>query len=148
MNRRLLFLNLLLLAAVAGLVWTVRVRWIDAQNRERAMLQRSVPPRPIVPLQPVALPAPARPTEYVNVAQQMLFSRDRNPNVEVLPPPPPPPPKPVPPLPAVHGSMSAFGDHVVLLSLNGSQPKGYRQGDKIGEFKILEFDSEKIKFEW
>jgi hypothetical protein len=148
MNRRLLFLNLILLVAVAALVWAVRTRWTEAQNRERAVLQRRAVAQPTVPPQALPPPTPAQPTAYVNVAQQMLFSSDRNPNVILPPPPPPAPEKKMPPLPAVHGSINAFGEHAVLLSLNNAQPKTFRAGQTIGEFKIVDLDAEKIKFEW
>src|SRR5262249_35470380 len=58
------------------------------------------------------------------------------------------PEKKMPPLPSVYGSINAFGEHAVLLSLNNAQPKTFRVGQTIGEFKILELDAEKIKFEW
>ena len=148
MNRKLIFLNLLLVALVGTLGWVLRVRWLAAQQRESEVLRRYVPPRVVIPLQPVAAVAPAQPTQYIQVAQQTLFSKDRNPNVEI-PPPPAPPPRPVmPPLPSVHGTMNLFGDHVVILS-NGQIPqKSFRPGDQIGVFKIVKFDSEKITFEW
>jgi hypothetical protein len=148
MNRKLVLLNLALLALVATLVWVLRVRWLEAQQRESEVLRRSVPARPTIPLQPVAPVAYARPTEYIQVAQQTLFSKDRNPNVEIPPPPTPPPPPPMPPLPAVHGTMNLFGDHVVILSSGQVPQKSFRTGDKVGQFKIVSFDNEKITLEW
>ena len=148
MNRKLILLNLALLALVATLGWVLRVHWLEAQQRENEVLRRSVAARPTIPLQPVAAVTPARPTEYIQVAQQTLFSKDRNPNVEI-PPPPAPPPKPqMPPLPAVHGTMNLFGDHVVILSNGQITQKSYRPGDRIGPFKIASFDNEKIAFDW
>jgi hypothetical protein len=148
MNRKLVLLNLALLALVATLVWVLRVRWQETQQRESEVLRRSVPVRATIPLQPVAPVAPARPTEYIQVAQQTLFSKDRNPNIEVPPPPTPPPPPPMPPLPAVHGTMNLFGDHVVILSSGQIAQKSFRTGDQIGQFKIVSFDNEKITLEW
>jgi hypothetical protein len=87
--------------------------------------------------------------EYIGVAQQFLFSKDRNPNVEPPPPPaPPPPPPPMPPLPDVHGVMNMFGDHVVILSSTKDKQKSYRAGDQVGVFKLVSFDNENIVFDW
>jgi hypothetical protein len=80
------------------------------------------------------------------VAQKMLFSKDRNPNVPIEPPPPPPPKPKMPALPVYYGQIG-LGDPVVLLSMGGEQ-QSYHVGDKIGPFKVLAFDAETIAFEW
>jgi hypothetical protein len=86
--------------------------------------------------------------EYLEVAQKMLFSKDRNPNVILPPPPAPPPEPPMPPLPAYHGQM-AIGDPVVFLSVgaNGAQ-KSYKTGEKVGDFEVVSFDRDKITLAW
>src|SRR5262249_47742245 len=88
------------------------------------------------------------PGEYNDVAQKMLFAKDRNPNVVIAPPPPPPPPPPMPALPTYFGQM-AIGEPVVLLAAapNGEQ-KSYRAGEDVGKFKLLAFNQETITFEW
>ena len=53
----------------------------------------------------------------------------------------------MPALPRYHGQM-AIGDPVAILSTATSTQKGYRVGETVGEFKLLAFDREKIKFEW
>src|SRR5258708_34166687 len=141
MNRKLVLLNLSLRARVGTLVWSLRVHYREAKQRGRETLQPPARARALAVLPPVIAPAPAYPTEYIAVAQQMLFSKDRNPNVPVEVPPPPPPPPPMPALPEAYGVMNLFGDHVVILSLGKTARKSYRTGDSIGPFKILRFDA-------
>jgi hypothetical protein len=146
MNRRILLLNLILLAL---LVWSgteLRRRWIEARRHEAEVLAKAPAPLPVVPPPSPAPVAPVTAADYINVAQRTLFSEDRNPNVviEVEPPKPEPP---VPPMPVYHGQMS-LGTPVILLSAEGSPQKGYAAGDDIGEFKILAFDRERITFGW
>jgi hypothetical protein len=148
-NRRLLLLDVVLLLFAAGLVWLLRERYLDARAKEKAVLAKKVTPKPV--LAP-PLPGPLRltpPADYVDVAQRMLFSRDRNPNVPVEAPPKPPPEPPMPALPIYHGQM-AIGEPIAILSLpsQAATQKGYHAGDKIGEFKLIAFDSEKIELEW
>jgi hypothetical protein len=97
------------------------------------------------------VPAPARATaaaDYLAVAQNTLFAKDRNPTVviEVPPPPKPEPEPPLPELPTYFGQM-AIGEPVVFLSLKNEQ-KSYRAGDEVGEFRLVAFDRETITLEW
>lgn len=148
MNRKIVVLNIVLLALLVWLGVQLRARWMDAKAREQAALSRT--PQPGQPLPPPPVPGvePASPAAYIEVAQKTLFAKDRDPNVvlEVAPPPPPPPEPPVPPLPAYHGQM-AFGDPVIVLSAEGRQ-KSYHVGEKVGEFTIAAFDRETVTFEW
>jgi hypothetical protein len=148
MNRRLLILDLVLVLFAAGLVWLLRARYLEARAHEVAVLSQKVPPKPV--LAPPS-PQPVRgsvPAEYADVAQRTLFSKDRNPNVVVEAPKPPPEPV-MPALPVYHGQM-AIGEPIALLSLanQAATQKGYHAGDKIGDFKLVAFDSDKIEFEW
>lgn len=150
MNRKVVLLNLALLALLALLGWQLRQHWAEAQAAEDAKL-REKPQPPAVTL-PAARSAPEVPVpaDYIDVAQRTLFSKDRDPNVIIEPPPPPPPPppeKPVPPLPSYHGQM-ILGDPSILLSLEGTGQKAYRAGEQIGDFKVVSFDRERIAFEW
>ena len=79
----------------------------------------------------------------------MLFSRDRNPNVPIEAPPKPPPEPPMPALPIYHGQM-AIGEPIAILSLpaQAATQKGYHAGDKVGDFKLVAFDADKIELEW
>jgi hypothetical protein len=102
---RLALLNLVLAALAAFGGWQLRLRWLEARAREAALERRQVK-APEAP--PVAAIPPAQPVTaitYSDVAQKMLFSRDRNPNVEIEVEPP----KPMPPLPVAYGVM-AFGN--------------------------------------
>ena len=147
MNRRLVLLNLALLALAGALVWTLRANWLAAKTRERAVLQRKVAAKAVMP--PPALPAvkAVAPAEYIDVAGKMLFSKDRNPTVVVEPPKPAPEPV-MPALPSYHGQM-AIGEPVVLLSMtaNAAQ-RSYHAGEQIGDFKLVSFDENRIAFEW
>ena len=147
MNRRLVLLNVALLALAGGLVWTLRTNWLAAKSRERAVLQRKVAAKPVLappPLPPVKAVAPA---EYIDVAGKMLFSKDRNPTVVVEAPKPVPEPV-MPALPNYHGQM-AIGEPVILLSAsaNGAQ-RSYHAGDQVGDFKLVSFDENRAAFEW
>jgi len=146
LNRRLVLLNLALLALAGALVWMLRADWSGAQAKERAVLARKVEPKKILP--PPSLPPvkPVTPAEYVDVAGKMLFAKDRNPTVVVEAPPAKPEP-PMPALPRYYGQM-AIGEPVALLSLPPAAQRGYRAGDTIGDFKLVSFDRDNIEFEW
>ena len=148
MNRKILFLDLVLLALAGWLSWALRLKWIELHQHEHTVLQlapdvqkRLMPPPP-VPM----FKAPAG-AEYNDAVQRTLFAQDRNPNVILPPPPPPPAPPPMPELPAYYGIM-AIGDPVVLLSLPRQGQKKYHAGEKVGPFKLVSFSREKITFDW
>ena len=147
MNRRLVLLNLALLALAGALVWTLRANWIEAKARERAVLQRKVAAKAV--LAPPALPTvkAVAPAEYIDVAGKMLFSQDRNPTVVVEPPKPAPEPV-MPALPSYHGQM-AFDEPVILLSASANTAqRSYHAGDQVGDFKLVSFDDSRVAFEW
>jgi hypothetical protein len=146
LNRRIVLLNLALVALAGALVWILRANWLEAQARERAVLQRKATPKPVLaPPTPPAVKA-AAPAEYIDVANKMLFSKDRNPTVVVEPPKPAPEPV-MPALPNYHGQM-AIGEPVILLSpANGAQ-RSYQAGDQVGDFKLVSFNQENVAFEW
>lgn len=146
MNRRIILLNLALLALVGALGWVLRSNWLEARARERAVLRRIVAPKAV--LAPPSLPGvpAAVPAEYIDVASKMLFSKDRNPTVVVEPPKPAPEPV-MPALPSYSGQM-AIGEPVIFLSPANNVQHGYHAGEKVGDFKLVSFDEEKITFEW
>lgn len=151
MNPRIVYLSAALLALAGLLGWRLRVRYLDAQAHERAVLNHAAHPRPVPPPPPAPVPAPIAPADYVDVAQKTLFSQDRNPNVVIEPapaPPPPPPPPPMPALPVYYGQMS-LGDPVVVLTTSKTpEQKSYRVGDTVGDFKLVAFDRDSITLEW
>src|SRR5579862_1449021 len=136
MNRKILALNLALLALLGTLGWMLRVHWRETRAQELATLakaaRRNAQLPPPAPLPPEAVV----PANYLEVAQKTLFSKDRNPNVIIEPPPPPPPPKPEeppPPRPEYYGQM-AIAEPVAFLSTEKGGQKGFHAGDKVGLF--------------
>ena len=81
MNRKILLLNLCLLALLASLGWMLRVRWLEARAKERAVLSQAPRHTELLPPPSPALPAPAVASEYQEVVAKTLFSKDRDPNV-------------------------------------------------------------------
>lgn len=150
MRRKLFALNVVLLVAAATLMYYLRTRWREAQVREQMVLLKKIEAAPAPPLVPEPKQQPVKAATYAEVAQKMLFSKDRNPTVIYDPPPPPPPPKPMPALPASRGLM-LFGDvppTIILVEKGSNVQKGYRPGETIGPFKIVSFDNKEITFEW
>jgi len=147
MNRKILALDLALVALAGAFAWQIRVRWVEGQARERAIFINAAHARAILPPPPLTALKTVTPIEYIDVAQKMLFAKDRNPNVPIEPPPPPPPKPKMPALPFYYGQMT-LGDPVVLLAESGEEQRGYRVGEKIGPFQVLAFDQERIAFEW
>jgi hypothetical protein len=145
-NRRIVILCVGLIAAAAALAWLAVSHWKQARMQQAAALKRPVTAKASPPPSIPAPSAAALPSEYFDVAQRTLFSQDRNPTVVIEPPPVKPEP-PLPPLPQYHGQM-AIGEPVALLSMGSGQQKGYRIGEKVGDFKLVSFDREKIAFEW
>jgi hypothetical protein len=148
MTRKIWLLNFALLTLCGVLGWQLRLRLIAGHSQQRQFL--SQPPRAGAVIPPAPLPplAPASPADYVEVAQKMLFSKDRNPNVIVQPPPHPPPPPPMPALPVYYGQM-ALGQPVVLLAVTPTtEQKSYHAGEDVGKFKVVAWDSESITLNW
>lgn len=144
MRGRLLLLNLLLLAGCIAAAMRLRAQMEAHERRQREFLRMTVAPPPAPVL---ALPAPPpqiSAAAYVEVAQKLLLSRDRNPDVviEVSAP------KPVPPLPRYYGVMN-FGDGPrVILAPEGKPQKTYVVGDEVGEFRLAAVEPSGLVFEW
>jgi hypothetical protein len=149
MNRKILALNLALLALLGTLGWMLRAHWRETRARELATLSKAARRIEVLPPPSPAPPEAAVPANYLEVAQKTLFSKDRNPNVivEVVPPPAPPPEEPTPPRPMYFGQMG-FGQPVALLSVEKGGQKGFHVGDEVGPFKLVAFNRETITFEW
>lgn len=147
MSRKLLFLNLALAAMAIWLGWLLRVRWLEGEAKDRAVFERAARAKALLPPPPLIVPQPVTPAQYIDVAQKMLFSKDRNPNVVIETPPPKPEP-PMPALPFYYGQMN-IGDPVVLLSVTSSaSQKSYHAGDKVGPFQVVKWDLDKITLAW
>jgi hypothetical protein len=150
-NRKLILLNLVLLSLAGWLFWMLRLKWVELHQHEHTVLALSPKGNRLYPPPPNPLSKPMSATDYNEVAQKDIFSKDRNPNVIEDPPPPPPPtppPPPMPDLPAYYGTMALFGDPVILLSLPKGPQRKYHAGDKVGPFKLISFDREKVVFDW
>lgn len=148
MKRKLLLLNLTLLALSVAAGVHLRREWIDARTREQEVLERRLRPVPAPRVAPLPAVEPVKAATYNEIAQKMLFSKDRNPIV-VVEAPPPPKPVPMPALPLFHGVVD-FGDGPMAIMSEG--PKGahrdYQPGDKVGAFKLVALNNEELVLEW
>lgn len=145
MKKKLLLLDMVLLALVIVLGQRVRERWLEARKREAAVLGqplKQLPPPPYAALAPLK---PVTAAEYNEVAQQMLFSADRNPTVIVEVAPPPPMPK----LPVFYGLVNmGSGPFAIMTAQPGGEHKHVRFGENIGDFKLVSVGREQIVLEW
>src|SRR6202007_478773 len=118
-------------------------REFDA-HKNAVLIKKTAIPAP--PPAPAATPTPSvTATSYLEIAQKMLWSRDRNSQVIVDPPKPPDPPKPLPPLPTVSGVMDiGDGPIVVMSEKQNATSRGVRPGDMIGEFKLVAVSGDAI----
>jgi hypothetical protein len=147
LNRKLLILDLVLVAALAWAGYQIRVEWLAARAREAAKLNQTLRPAP----PPAFTPLPQTPavlaSGYAQIAQKMLLDRSRNPTV-VIEVPPPPPPKPMPPLPSFHGAMNLGDGQIAVMSLGAGPYQEVRSGGKIGDFKLVDVNTRQITLEW
>src|SRR5512138_3283522 len=112
MKRKLILLNLVLLALVSLAAWRLRVNWLAGRAEEARVLHPPVKQAPPLALESLRSPGPAVAADYGDVAQRMLFDRERNPKVVVEVSAP----KPVPPLPVAYGLMDMGSGPLVILS--------------------------------
>lgn len=148
MTRKLMLLDLALVAVLAALAWQMRREWIDAHARPQALLSaqiKLVPPNRLTPLPKVA---PLAAISYAEVAQLNLLSRDRNPQVVIDVEPPKV--KPLPPFPVARGVLLWEGTPPTILLSTGrsGRQRAYRVGDQVGEWKIISLDNQYVTFEW
>lgn len=145
MRKKLLLLDLALLAAAAVGAAELRAKWQEARKREQVVLGKAVTPLPPPPYTPLAKVEPLVAADYGEVAQKMLFSADRNPTVvvEVAPP------KQMPALPLAYGVMD-FGDGpAAIMAVKAGQPTAeIREGQPIGEFTLLVIGPDELVLEW
>ena len=145
MRRNLIVLDLLLLALCALAAWRFldyRRERLAEQTRFLRQREAGLPP-PVVLLPPP--PPPASSSAYVEVAQKLILSPDRNPDaiIDVVAP------KPMPPLPRAYGAINfGEGPHVLLAEKAGARQHSYPIGGKIGEFKVLVISQLGVVFDW
>ncbi|MDZ4798840.1 MAG: hypothetical protein SGI92_11810 [Bryobacteraceae bacterium] len=149
MRKNLWLLDLLLLGLVLLVGSMLRDRWAASDSRVEALLRQNIAPAPPPTIPALAGVQPVTAAAYVETAQQLLFSRDRNPNVILDPPPPPPAPVPMPDLPVARGVIDiGTGPTIILSERAGAAEKGYRPGMTIGPFKIVALTTQEVTFEW
>lgn len=148
MKRKLIALDLALIAAIGAASWRLRQDWITLRAREDKLHQRSARGGQPPVLNVAPAPQPVAAVGYAEIAQKMLFSRDRNPDV-VIELPKEPAPKPMPPLPLLYGVMNLLDSTTVVMSENAAAAhQGVRLGEQIGAFTLVAVDREEITFEW
>ena len=148
MKRKLLLANLALLALAAAGAVHLRQEWIEARVREQAVLRKRIQPAPPPRMTPLAATEPVKAAGYNDIAQKMLFSKDRNP-VVVVEPPPAPKPIPMPALPLFHGVLDLGDGPMAIMSVGPKGPhRDYQPGDKVGAFKLVAVDNEELVLEW
>src|SRR5262249_51634275 len=143
LKRKLWLLNCVLIAAIAAGAWQVRKDAQEFRKRERMTLAGSPPAPAPFPLPPAAPPQSVTASSYLDIAQKMLWSKDRNSQV-IVDPPKKQEVKPLPPLPGVHGVMNFDGPLVMMSEKPGARQRGVRPGEKIGDFKLVSVDSEQL----
>lgn len=147
MRRKLWLLNLALAALLAVLF--VRFRQVNesARQREARVLGQKTEARKYPPLTPAPAVAPLVAANYLDVAQRMLMSRDRNPNVIIDPEPVKVKPA-MPALPVVQGLMDFGEPGLIMTEKPGAAQKTYHKGEQVGAFKLVAFDSRRVVLDW
>jgi hypothetical protein len=144
LNKKLWALNLLLLAAIALIGREWQQNYKAAREREQKMLGKKIQPSAVPPITPAPLPPAVQAVGYVDVAQQMLFSKDRNPNVVIEQEKP----KPLPIFPRFFGVMNLGDGPMAILKDGQTRQQPYKPGDKVGEFQLTEIGPDTLVFEW
>ncbi len=146
MKRRVLLLNLALAAALLASGALLLERWRTAEARNAEILRRASTGPAAKAIELKNAPDTAvRAASYFEVAEKMLFSRDRNPTVVAEAPPEA---KPMPALPSAFGVMDLGDGPVAFLAMKGEPQRGYRPGEAVGEFKLVSAGATEITFEW
>lgn len=148
MKRKLVALDLALLVAIGAVSWRLRENWAAARAREQKLYRETRRAAQSPGVSVPAAPEPVTAAGYADIAQKMLFSKDRNPTV-VIEPAPAPPPKPMPPLPVLYGVMNLLDGATVIMSERVNTPhQGVRTGDKVGEFTLVAVTRDEITLDW
>jgi len=148
LKRKLLLLDLALGVLIAYVAWQFRMEWLAAKAREAALLNRKPPAAPAQTFTPLPPAPPVTAASYADIAQNMLLDKSRNATV-VVEPPAPPPLKPMPALPVYHGLMNLGDGQVAVMSVTAaSAQEEIRPGEVIGQFKLVDVNTEEIVLEW
>ena len=148
-NKKLLALNIGLgLVVILGGV-ELKQQIDEADDRYR-ILNPSWPPKEAPGFQVPQAPSKVRQADHMPmpIVERLLFSKDRNPVVEVEPPPPPEAVQ-RPPLPLLVGVMELGGGPVALMAPDAQTPAGpVEVGEKIGEFVFVATAGDNITLDW
>jgi hypothetical protein len=146
LSRRLILLNLLLLALCALAGWRLWTHAKQVEFEQDRFLARKVAPADPPVLAPPPPPGQTSPAGYLEVASRLLLSRDRNPVVVIEEKAPV---KIMPALPRFHGLFQLSGPpRIVLSERDGAPQKSYAIGDQIGEFTLRAATQAGLVFEW
>jgi hypothetical protein len=150
LKRRIVILNVVLAAVAVFAGIQLRNEWLAARAREAATLPGPpVKPAPVPPYTALPGAEPVLAAGYSMIPQKFLFDPSRNSTVvEVVVVTPPPPPKPMPALPRFHGEMNLDGIMAVLSEAPNSPQRFVKPGETIGEFKLLDVNTQELVFEW
>ncbi len=149
MNRRLILLNAVLALVLIGGGMQLRNEYLASQARAAAVRRAKVQPAATPPFTPLPGDPAVLAAGYNFIAQKFLFHPSRSSEVVHDPPPPPPPPPPMPDLPRYHGQMN-LGDGAMALLVEhpGMPEKALKPGDKIGQFRLVDVNTNDITFQW
>jgi hypothetical protein len=148
-NRKLVLLNSVLALVVVYGGIQLRNQYQAAKARAAALRAVRISPAPAPPFVPLPNDAPVLPSGYKDVAIKDLFHPSRNPDVAVELPPLPPPPPPMPELPRYHGQMNIGDGPIAMLAEKpGMAEKGIKPGQTIGQFKLVDVNTNEITFAW
>lgn len=144
MKRHLLLLNIVLLGLLIAGGVVLKDRWRAADERRAAVLKAPSAVAAVKAEEVKAAMEPVRAASYFELVDKMLFSKDRNSTVVVEVPKE----KPMPQLPSAYGVMDLGEGPIAFLSIGNGGQRGYKIGEKIGEFKLAEATSTDLTFEW
>lgn len=148
MKRKLILLNILLLAGTGFAAFKLREQYLDDQKHIAQVRRNQVKTLESAPAVITPKPDPFTGLPYAEVAQKTLFSKDRNPNV-IIEAPPPVPIKVMPPLPLVAGVMGLPSGMLALMSERADmKPHSVHVNETIGAFKVIGLTPQVVSFEW
>ncbi len=149
MRGKLLLLNLTIALAVVAAGAKIREEWLIYKERKEGLKWQAAEVKPKT-APPAATPsaAPAvTPANYIDVAQRVLFFRDRN--SQVIVEQPVKVVKPLPPLPILLGTMNiGDGPTLIMAEKPNARPKGIHVGETIGSYKLAALESDSLVLEW
>ena len=150
MRKQTWIVNVLLIAAAAGLAVKLRGDWILANQRYGQLSATVAPKRGATPLggSNPALNLPAAEARSNAIVQNNLFSPDRNNSVSQLVQSTPPPP-----LPVFTGSLDLGNGRPIALMVDGvaqpgTMPRSVHEGETIGSYKLVKIAGSFVTVEY